>query len=123
MKQNLIRYLSDKFEIPYITAQFLLVDWDIVEYPHFTTMTQLNEVHVMLKGKFMPRDGFKDVFGPLIRQYGKVITRCQQGNSEHIYFIERIGFRRVGVINGFIQYEIEHIPFQNRRQPCPSLFQ
>ena len=124
MNDDITQYLADKFGLPYITAQFLLSDWDVTEYKHFSIISKADEIHVLLKGKFMPRDGFRDVFDPIIKQYGKVTTRCQSGNVENIYFVERIGFKRVGFKNGFIQYEIDHIPFQTRRPPpCQSSFQ
>lgn len=123
MTDGITRYLADKFGLPVIAVQFLTLDWTVTEYQHFSVITRDNEVHVLLKGTFMPRNGFRDVFAPLIVRYGKAVTRCQRGDVESIYFIERIGFRRVCGDADILHYEIDHIPFQNRRPPCPSSYQ
>jgi len=106
--------------MPYMSMRFVLADWDIVERPHFDVMVRGNEVHVLVKNKFMPRSGFREVFGPLIERYGKTVTRCFKDDEESIAFVERIGFRRVQEDTKVIYYEIDHIPFQ-RRSPCSFL--
>lgn len=119
---NVTQYLADQFNLPYITAQFLLVDWEITEYRDFSVITQGSEVHFLLKTKSITRPMFRDVLGPLIHRYGRATTRCPLGAVENIYFVERIGFRRVGADAHFIHFEIDNVPFQNRRPPCPSSY-
>ena len=119
---NVTRYLADQFDLPYITAQFLLVDWEITEYRDFSVITQGSEVHFLLKTKSITRSMFRDVLGPLIDRYGRATTRCPLGAVESVYFVERIGFRRVSADTHFIHFEIDHVPFQTRRPPCPSFY-
>jgi|SRR3990170_926401 len=117
MNEKITKFLAEKLGMPYMSMRFVLAEWDILERPHFDVMVKENEVHVLVKNKFMPRSGFREVFGPLIERYGKAVTRCFRDDAESIAFVERIGFLRTREDAKVIYYQINHVPFQ-RRLPC-----
>lgn len=93
----------------------MLADWTIMELPpHGEVLVRDNEVHVFVTKRYMPRRAFDTVFTPLIRQYGKAITKIQKGSEQQKAFVERIGFVETGEDDKNLYYEIDHVPFERR---------
>lgn len=112
-----LQHIAEKLGIPQTVAEFMLSDWEFIDFPTFEVMVKGNEVHLLAKGTFLPRRGFADVFGPLLNRYGRVATTCLASDTASRTFIERIGFTRTHLENGVMYYQISHIPYQ-RRPTC-----
>lgn len=108
-------HVCQKLGLPRHTVGVMMSDWTFTDYPAFEVMVKDNEVHMLAKNKFLPRGGFRDVFGPLIEKYGCVTTRCAAGDAASIEFVERIGFNADRESAGIIYYRIDHVPFQSSR--------
>ena len=76
-------------------------------------MKQGNELHVFrvpkYSGRWFYRNDLENIFNPVLREFGEVVTKVRKSNEGGMKFCKRIGFEVVGSDENVINMRLTRI--------------
>lgn len=94
------------------TLLLAIKDWDLIQFGNGVVLQRDNEIHcACLPNYSISRRVLKEIFDPILQEYGEVVTRVPHSLVNEHAFVKRLGFIPVLTEGDLTWYSINHIPY------------